>query len=424
MLLKKISYLVFIAFAVTITYFMGDGGKNILLIGVISITPFLLLFTKGRFDRLDFTFLLFIIVLFFVYMMHPNSFRPMSYLYTLCFVTSFLFLRKSINIGYFDLDTVIKVIRNLIYAYCIVLLIQQGCVLFGVPVINQGVSYIDQPWKLCSLSPEPSHLVRFVFFLMYAFIELREVQMNNYYTKYSAKVDRCVWLCFFWIMTTCVSTTGFVLLFLIFSKFINKRTLLKFSVLGVIVFFLLSIALSSNETFGRIPKLVGALFTFDFDVINEIDHSAADRFLSFFMLFDHFDIFSEAFWIGEGMDVGKHIGQELMVASSNDISYIETDQNVGGIVGFFIDAGILPFSLLIAGLQMFFKFIKNKLLVAIWYFFAFFSGINMQMFWLSLILLYMVYYFSNEHKRKEYNIYLHRSNPYYSYEESNNIRNV
>ncbi len=396
MLLKNYTYLLFVSLFVTISYFLDNEARNMLLIGLMAPTPLLYLFSKPNKDRINSRLILFVLVLLVLNIYHLQYFRISSYVYTLCFITSFLYIRNSIDKGIFKFSTVIKIIKFLIYSFTIILILQQISILTGIPMVNPGPIYDNNPWKLSSLSPEPSLLVRYMFFFMYTYIELMDLVLPSGYNKTQLFKDKKVWVSYFWVMLSCVSTLGFILTFIIFSKFLHKKTLIQWFCVSIVLFFFLNYIFSDNHAFNRVGNLFNALATLNFSKINEADHSAAARIVPYFAFLYNFDITSIYTYIGQGMDTGKHICQEFMVLTSQDTSYTENDVNVGGIFAFIIDFGIFPISILILALQSFFKFIKNKTLVILWYAIIFMNGINMQIFWSSLIMLYLVSYFSKQ----------------------------
>lgn len=126
---------------------------------------------------------------------HPG-FRGISYMYSLCFVFSFLCMRKAFINGVFPKERMQKILRNVLYAYAIVLVIQQICVIVGISPINQTFGF-ENKWKLPSLAQEPSHMAIFVFFFMYSYMLISEMIMGHKYGKEDAKKEKWVWVAYF-----------------------------------------------------------------------------------------------------------------------------------------------------------------------------------------------------------------------------------
>lgn len=395
--LRKYTFVIFIALSVTITLFLGEDRKNMLLIALMSLTPILLVFAGVKFDKNIKLLFVFLVAISLINLRHIEAVRVTSYFYTICFCTTFCFLYNSVNRGYFKLDQTIKMLSLLIYAYTAVLILQQLCVAFNIsPIINQGPVYEESKWKLCSLAPEPSHAVRYMFFFMYSYLELKEIKLGRKYIFRDFRKDKIIWFCYFWLMMTSFSTTGFLLTLFIFTKFIKTKNILQWAMLIALIVLLMNILFVDNNAYQRVTTFIDVMASFDIEKINSADHSAAHRVLPFFVLLQYWDIFSIDFWIGHGMDAGKMLCQQIMAYISNDYSYIDKDVNIGGLFAFFIDYGFIASVLLIAFFLNVLKHIKNKLLVIIWFAIIMVASLNTQLLWISLVLMYLVSYFTNK----------------------------
>ena len=395
--LKKYAYILFIALSVTITLFLGEDRKNMLLIALMSLSPILLVFARIKFDKTIKLLFIFLLIISIVNLLHLKAVRITSYFYTISFCTTFCFLYNSVNKGYFKLEQIIKILSLLIYAYTVVLLLQQLCVLFNIsPIVNQGPIYEESKWKLCSLAPEPSHAVRYMFFFMYSYLELKEIKLGRKYVFRDFRKDKTIWFCYFWLMMTSFSTTGFLLVLLIFTKFIKKRNILQWAILIALIVLLTNILFADNNAYLRVTTFIEAMASFDIEEINSADHSATHRVLPFFVLLQYWDVLSIDFWIGHGMDAGKILCQQIMAYVSNDSSYIDNNVNVGGLLVFFIDYGFIASALLIAFFLSVLKYIKNKLLIIIWFAIIMVASLNTQILWISLVLMYLVSHFTNK----------------------------
>ena len=192
--------LLLVGLSVTFPFFLGEGAKNMFLVAIMSISPIMLLTRKKNYDKVDKYLLTFIILALGVCLLHVETFRYLSYLYSFCFITSFLFLRNVVGRNEINLDSMILFLRYLIYAYGVVLLMQQTCVALDQEPILASAYSLESKWKLPSLTPEPSHLARFVFFIQYAYMVLREKQLSRLYTFSDARQEKLVWFFYFWMM--------------------------------------------------------------------------------------------------------------------------------------------------------------------------------------------------------------------------------
>ena len=88
-------------------------------------------------------------------LLHPNFFRPSTFFYSCMFVFTFLLYRSIVIRGAISVNDVARFVRYVLYAYFVVLVLQQFQVLIGEQPWNAPV-YTENRWKLNSLSMEPS----------------------------------------------------------------------------------------------------------------------------------------------------------------------------------------------------------------------------------------------------------------------------
>ncbi len=388
--------LLFFTLAVTFTLFIGDGGKNFLLIGVMALSPIYFFIHKVKRDRVVLAFIAFVFYITVSAFYNLEHFRANSFFYTVFFVVSFLVLRDGIIRGYFEIELLTKKIKWIIYAYFIVLLIQQFCVLAHLPVINQ-IAFYENPWKLPSLALEPSHLPRFLFFLMYAYLSLRDVVLSKCGGKTEIKKDRLVWISYFWCMLTCGSTTALLFVCLIFLRG-GKISFAKVMIAVGGCFVLTAVALLVVDTslINRAILFVQSLATLSIDKIDAVDHSAAYRIAPFFAYLKNINILDLHFWLGSGLDTGRAFCQRFMFILSNDAAY-DKGVNIGGMVAFVVDYGFLFIVFLGYAIYQSVKKCDDKIILLVWLFSSFVESINMQMFWFSLILLVCVGYYTKKY---------------------------
>ncbi len=83
-----------------------------------------------------------------------STFRLSMIMYTAVFVITFIYYRRSVWKGTFSRLYYMKLLRLLIYSFCVVLIIQQICVIMGFPVFNmilgsetlsEGISHSGAP---------------------------------------------------------------------------------------------------------------------------------------------------------------------------------------------------------------------------------------------------------------------------------------
>jgi len=390
--------LLFIALTITVASFIGDGGKNLFLIGVMALSPLYFVLHKIKRDKVALSFIAFVVYISISSFFNLERFRADSFFYTVFFVVSFLTLRDRIVRGDFEINDLVKKIRRLIYAYFFVLLVQQFCVLTHLPVVNQ-IAFYDNPWKLPSLALEPSHLPRFLFFLMYAYVSLRYILLDRSYNKNEIKKDRFVWLSYFWCMLTCGSTTALLFVGLIFLR--GKKisvTKIVIAIVGILSLFVVALLIVDNSLINRTILFVQTLSTFSIDKIDAVDHSAAYRLSPFFAYLKSVDISNVHFWLGSGLDTGRTFCQRFMYVLSGDEAY-DKSVNIGGMMAFIMDYGFLFVFFLGNAIYQTVKNCKDKLILIVWLLSSLVESINMQMFWFSLVMLVCVSRFSESNTK-------------------------
>ena len=142
MLLRIYSLLLFLSLNITISYLILDNQTNGLLVSMLALSPLLMLCCKRHYGVADLAMLLLVVLMFLFGYFHPG-FRLISFAYSLCFVTSFICLRESFLRGHWPLTRMRRVLRYILYAYAIVLLVQQWCVLAGYQPVNQSFEFTD-----------------------------------------------------------------------------------------------------------------------------------------------------------------------------------------------------------------------------------------------------------------------------------------
>jgi len=279
-----------------------------------------------------------------------------------------------------------KILRALIIAYTVVLIIQQICVLFGLPIFNVSGYNISYPWKLNALSSEPSHTSRIVAFLMYCFIIVKEMVLKRPYSlKKDAVNDKWLWVSFFWTMTTIGASTSFLFLPLVLLKFIKLKDLLPLvfliiTIFGISVYF-------GVTAFERAYNVFFAALSLNPEIIINADHSASIRIVPILVLIPLLNITTFDGLFGHGID---YVGSILYLM----VPGLEKGMSGGGLIQLWLDYGFIIFLVFTFG-SIYFTFSKrNKLSIFFWFLLVFMYGVNNQILWLFIIFMYTVNFFN------------------------------
>lgn len=389
MILSNKSLLIVILFSLSIApaIFLGEGNRNLLLIGVIFITPIFLLKIL-KIEKIDILFfLMFLIMLLVPYIVNTETYRISTVLYSGLFGFLFITYKQLLNNSDFTIDTYLKLIKFIIYAYFIVLLIQQFCVLTGLPIFNISNYEQANPWKLNSLSAEPSHTGRIVPLLMFSYIVIKEFIENR---KYSLSLDftndKYLWFAFSWIIFTSGSATAYLFFILIFFKFLSLKNSIYLCILillliGVINFF-------EINSYQRTLDFFMAVLTLDINKMMAVDHSASIRIAPLVVVFNNITATNINGLFGNGIDTTSNLISKYIYGIPDGLV-------AGGTFQLWYEYGFIVFILFI--IYTFFNIYdkNNNTNILFWFLLVFIAGINSQMVWLCMVLLYTNKYFKN-----------------------------
>ena len=157
---------------------------------------------------------------------------------------------------------IIKIKTDLPLIIFIVLVIQQICVLTGLPILNVSNYNPETPWKLNSLMSEPEHSGRMMAILMYSYLTIKEnVTRKVLILKEEWRDDKGVWIAFLWSMITMMSAGAYLFLLIVLFKFFNRKTL--FSLLILLSIIIVIVRIFEIDSFMRTYRLAVATFSFD-----------------------------------------------------------------------------------------------------------------------------------------------------------------
>tara|TARA_B110000240_G_scaffold195378_1_gene244876 strand:+ start:731 stop:1921 length:1191 start_codon:yes stop_codon:yes gene_type:complete len=391
MFTKKIKPSLLIYFLISLSispsFALGKNNINLLLVLVFAMAPVIILYYR-RFDLINKWLFFFVISIFsFPLLFQPESMRWSTIFFSTLFCLTFVAYRVLLNHSYFTPKNYQKVIKYLIYAYSITLLVQQFCVLTGLPIFNVSNYHPSEPWRLNSLSSEPSHSARIVAFLAYCFITITElIQKQKYNFKMNLKKDKWVWLSFFWTMITMGSGTAFLFIGFVLFKFNRLRNFIPLLVIGGALLFL--VKNYEITAFDRTYKTVLASVSLDTDKIIEADHSAAVRIVPFIILAKQVNLNTWNGWFGNGID---HVSSFM----SNYIRGVPEGFTGGGLFYLWIEYGFIPFILFLI-FTLFISYRKRDYLsILFWFMLVFLYGPNSQITWLCVLLLFTNKFFFN-----------------------------
>lgn len=386
---RKLLFVGLTVLLVSPAFALGSGARNMLLIGVMALAPFIFILYPVFIKKIDIPLLIFLcLTIIFPLLNHPETMRWSTVIYTEMFVLYAMVLYRLYLFSELTAADFTKFLRMVIYAYFIVLLIQQFCVLTGLPIFNVSNYNIEEPWKLNSLMSEPEHSGRMMALLMYSYLTIQDLGIGKSFSfSESWEKEKRVWMVFLYSMLTMVSAGAYVFLLVVLSKFLTKRMVLYLMIIVCTMVTVLNV-----ETFMRVYRLVVAIFSFDVREMFRADQSGALRFVPSIICLQQIDIWTWDAWFGKGVD---NVSSFL----SGFIPGVNKGYVAGGLFIYAVEFGLIPFLLFVI-----FSFKacydrNNKIsTIAFWVFSILLTGINLQLTWSTLIILMLNKQFCKEVK--------------------------
>lgn len=341
--------------------------------------------------------------LFVTFVARPEFARVSSAIYSCIFFIIAISFTRGLYNNKFTLESYIKVCRILVIAYFIVLVIQQMCVLAGLPIFNLMIDYSGvegSRWKLSSLSDEPSHAARIVALLVFSYIGARRILQGKSYsfTKEwkSSKSEKLFWIAFFWTMITMQSSTALLFVVIIISRFfVSGKVRITTIIVGLISVMVLVFAFSDNKLMKRNVDILISTLTLDEVAIEAADNSGAHRIVPNIILAKRVEILSENGLFGFGMDTSKDVVYKNFPGWMD-----ENAAGGGGVFQIWYDFGFIVFFFYILGTLKFCTSPKDKMSYIFWFLLVFVNSLNTQITWLAIMLLATNKYIIDNYRKK------------------------
>lgn len=312
-----------------LTQFVGIEGVGVSPIKVVIMGISALLFIfKYNYRTNAVTFgLLFLVSILFC-SLYAEEIRYSTVIYFAMYVFMYMcfynliFIKHAISTDYF-----VFFCKNMIYAFVIVLIIQQFLFFVGIrnfPIFNlTGQEYLLIN-KLPSLCIEPSHSARVLGCLFIGYLYGLEFQnrANLSYKLLFEKQHRLVVLAFLYAIFSMGSSTGFIMIALALMKFTSGITVIVTAiliVLGVIISPLVDI-----PELNRLVAVINASMTGDVQTIYETDSSASSRISPLLNTFLDTDLTQSTSWFGNGTIMEKFdVANYYDVVMTNKLSIVD-----------------------------------------------------------------------------------------------------
>jgi len=375
---KIFFWIIIVIFSTAFSFFVGGDRRNFLLIGFLFICPLLLLSKFSTIRVKEIWIYIPFTVIFIVSILHPQSFRISTLMYSFLFMFGFVLFLRIIYSGKVPLENYMGIIKILIIAYGCTLILQQIAVLANLPFIINEINIDLNTMKLNSLATEPSHSARILVLLMYSYILMREHTLKRkYHLVRDISIDKYIWILFLYSMLTMGSSAAILFLPLIFIKFIKIQNLAFLACFVALVIFVLHS--TDFVAFDRVFNFVGSLSTLNPEDITAADHSGSLRLVPIILAFSMLDPSTIEFWFGHGIDYDSEVLSRLLTGIPDGVG-------VGNVItNFLLNYGMVATFLF--GLMLVKLCFRNLYDAIVWLVLMSSVAFNTQLFWISLILL-------------------------------------
>lgn len=259
----------------------GDKCINLLLCAFIAISPLALLLKECRIlvPKIDIPLILVcVFVIAFPLIFHPDTIRWNTMLFTCAYCVFFMmFTRLAISSGIQPADFY-KTAKGIVYAYFIVLIIQQICVTFGLPVFLRGYMHYSNPYKLGALSAEPSHTTVLLSTLIYFYGQIKRYQNSSLTLWKEFRQNPWLWIAYYYVILTTVNASALLLGIGCLLPFVTKKNVIYALVTGVVCSLILFlIPWSPTSQPDRLKQTLISVVTLDEEAIMAGDLSSSER---------------------------------------------------------------------------------------------------------------------------------------------------
>ncbi len=379
--------IVLIGLATAPAVLLGDDNRNFGLIGLMLVSPLfaLVLLRKIKLSAENLLLLGFTLsIVLFPAVIHQET-RWSTILYSLMFCGLFISYHAALHSGNLPIEVFIKTIRYLIFAYTVVLVIQQLNVLLGMPIFNLSNYDPAEPWKLNSLSSEPSHSARIMGLLALSYIiAKRTAQRMGVLDLRRNYKDFLLFICFLWTMITMFSATAVILLAIVLMAFVDEINLRQISA-GLIIFGIVILTLPDQLT-ERAFALSVATLSLDYQEVLRADHSGAMRIAPMLVLTELVEIFSLKGLFGNGVD-------SVSLFMSDFIMGVHEGHTGGGMLALWYEYGFVAFLFFVVFTMSVTAALSGPVKFIIWFLLIFLGSLNNQIVWLTIIILFTLRFY-------------------------------
>lgn len=289
----------------------GENHVNLLLSALMCLSPLVLLMRGARvfIPRIDIPLtLLCVSVIAMPLLFHPDTVRWRTMLFTCAYCVFFMALARTLRVSGLTPGFLCRLVRVIVYAFALMLIFQQICLLTGLDVPMRNPDYDEvAPWKLNSLMTEPSHTVVSLATLMFFYTRTLRVVSPGETLWVCIRNNPWLWAAYAWAIFSTGNASSFVLGPLCLLPYITRRNVLPVAAAAVAAFAVLYFTpVGDLPQVSRVRNFSLALLTFDEDRMYEADPSGAARFAPTLRGARLVDPSAKEMYVGHGVDADTH----------------------------------------------------------------------------------------------------------------------
>lgn len=308
---RLLLYVTVILLCVNFKITTGNGDINMLLVTFITLSPLMLLLPGCRkaMPRIDLPIGLFLLLLTTSALaIHYDNFRWISTAYTWGFCFLLAMAARLTAASQLSSNDASRLIRIIVYAFCVTLLIQQLCRIMGYPPVNLISDYNTSGWKLGALATEPSSMVMTLTVLMVFNACFCRMSNPDKGIIHDFKTHPWLWAAYCWCLFSTDNASAYVLFPIALLPWIRRKYIAQTTALACASMILITIAgnRTSNRQYNRVVNSVSSAFRPDENII-ATDLSIAGRVVPTATICKELNPIHKSFWIGYGNDADTRL---------------------------------------------------------------------------------------------------------------------
>jgi hypothetical protein len=374
-----------VSFGTAISLFVLGDQRNTLVILVAALALPTIIVLRLPLERDAGSSAAAIAYLIVTELAHGGATNFTSLGYTGMFALSYIAFAGTLESGFVDRERLIELLRQMVFAFAAVSVVQMVCSLAGLPILNGMLS--KGAWSYNSLGVEPSHAARALSFTLLAYLILSRRGGPALSLQDLWRREKWVLVAFAITQALTGSSLAAALLPLTIVLALRMRWIAACCTLLMVAWpFLQSVELESVR---RLVGFLTALPTMDIMALVQADQSGAVRVMPLLLFLQSASLGDPTVWFGGGYQVVNQYVQGHLVGVGEDVAM------AGFVPGYIMITGVIGTALFLRAYMFRFANFQTLPLILLWIPALANSAWNSQIFWYSLLLLRAVHHFNN-----------------------------